>query len=147
MTISFHQQRWTKLCWSVAQRRRLASTQDASWVPASMFAIWRASAAAFCVAAACTASTSASRTAVSGLGCGRACRRTRTSGARLLTSTTRPPSAETTKDGLFTLKEVECLGACADSPVMLVNDRTMCSFMSPEKLDQLVDALRAAEAP
>jgi len=54
---------------------------------------------------------------------------------------------ETTADGLFTLQQSECLGACADSPVMLVNDRTMCSFMSPDKLDQLVDALRAAETP
>jgi NADH-quinone oxidoreductase subunit E len=50
---------------------------------------------------------------------------------------------ETTADGLFTLQQSECLGACADSPVMLVNDRAMCSFMSPEKLDQLVDGLRA----
>ena len=52
---------------------------------------------------------------------------------------------ETTPDGLFTLQQCECLGACADSPVLLVNDRTMCSFMSNEKLDQLVDGLRAAE--
>ncbi|MFY7905299.1 MAG: NADH-quinone oxidoreductase subunit NuoE [Burkholderiaceae bacterium] len=52
---------------------------------------------------------------------------------------------ETTKDGLFTLQQSECLGACADSPVMLVNDRHMCSFMSHEKLDQLIDGLRAAE--
>ena len=51
---------------------------------------------------------------------------------------------ETTADGLFTLQQSECLGACADSPVMLVNDRTMCSFMSNEKLDQLIDGLRAA---
>ena len=51
---------------------------------------------------------------------------------------------ETTSDGLFTLQQSECLGACADSPVMLVNDRSMCSFMTPEKLDQLVDGLRAA---
>jgi len=51
---------------------------------------------------------------------------------------------ETTPDGLFTLQQSECLGACADSPVMLVNDRTMCSFMSNEKLDQLVDGLRAS---
>jgi NADH-quinone oxidoreductase subunit E len=51
---------------------------------------------------------------------------------------------ETTADGLFTLQQSECLGACADSPVMLVNDRTMCSFMSNEKLDQLVDGLRAS---
>jgi NADH-quinone oxidoreductase subunit E len=52
---------------------------------------------------------------------------------------------ETTPDGLFTLQQSECLGACADSPVMLVNDRTMCSFMSQDKLDQLIDGLRAAE--
>lgn len=52
---------------------------------------------------------------------------------------------ELTKDGLFTLQQCECLGACADSPVLLVNDRTMCSFMTDEKLDQLVDGLRAAE--
>jgi NADH-quinone oxidoreductase subunit E len=51
---------------------------------------------------------------------------------------------ETTPDGMFTLQQSECLGACADSPVMLVNDRSMCSFMTPEKLDQLVDGLRAA---
>lgn len=51
---------------------------------------------------------------------------------------------ETTPDGLFTLQQSECLGACADSPVMLVNDRSMCSFMTPDKLDQLVDGLRAA---
>lgn len=52
---------------------------------------------------------------------------------------------ETTADGLFTLQQSECLGACADAPVLLVNDRAMCSFMSDEKLDQLVDGLRAAE--
>jgi len=52
---------------------------------------------------------------------------------------------ESTEDGLFTLQQCECLGACADSPVLLVNDRTMCSFMTDEKLDQLVDGLRAAE--
>ena len=50
----------------------------------------------------------------------------------------------TTPDGLFTLQQSECLGACADSPVMLVNDRTMCSFMSNDKLDQLVDGLKKA---
>ena len=52
---------------------------------------------------------------------------------------------ETTADGMFTLQQSECLGACADSPVMLVNDRTMCSFMSPDKLDALIDGLRKAE--
>ncbi|MBI2768862.1 MAG: NADH-quinone oxidoreductase subunit NuoE [Burkholderiales bacterium] len=53
---------------------------------------------------------------------------------------------ETTADGLFTLQQSECLGACADSPVMLVNDRTMCSFMSNDKLDQLIDGLKGASA-
>jgi len=52
---------------------------------------------------------------------------------------------ETTRDGLFTLQQAECLGACADSPVLLVNDRIMCSFMSNEKLDQLIDGLKKAE--
>ena len=52
---------------------------------------------------------------------------------------------ETTPDGLFTLQQCECLGACADAPVMLVNDRNMCSFMSNDKLDQLVDGLKTAE--
>lgn len=53
---------------------------------------------------------------------------------------------ETTPDGLFTLQQCECLGACADAPVMLVNDRNMCSFMGNDKLDQLVDSLRVVEA-
>ncbi|NPC56828.1 NADH-quinone oxidoreductase subunit NuoE [Caenimonas soli] len=53
---------------------------------------------------------------------------------------------ETTRDGMFTLQQSECLGACADSPVVLVNDRTMCSFMSPDKLDQLVDGLKGAQS-
>ncbi|MBK1682731.1 MULTISPECIES: NADH-quinone oxidoreductase subunit NuoE [Rhodoferax] len=52
---------------------------------------------------------------------------------------------QTTPDGLFTLQECECLGACADAPVMLVNDTNMCSFMTDDKLDQLVDGLRSME--
>ena len=55
-------------------------------------------------------------------------------------------AGETTLDGLFTLQPSECQGACADAPVLLVNDRHMCSFMSHEKLDQLVDSLKKAEA-
>jgi NADH-quinone oxidoreductase subunit E len=42
---------------------------------------------------------------------------------------------ETTADGRFTLKEGECFGACADAPVMLFNNKTMLSYMTPEKLD------------
>ena len=52
---------------------------------------------------------------------------------------------ETTTDGLFTLQQCACLGACADAPAMLVSDRHMCSFMDNEKLDQLVDGLKAVE--
>ena len=52
---------------------------------------------------------------------------------------------ETSSDGMFTLQQSECLGACADAPVLLVNDRTMCSFMGNDKLDQLVDGLRAVD--
>ncbi len=51
----------------------------------------------------------------------------------------------TTADGLFTLQPGECMGACADAPVLLVNDRNMCSYMSDDKLDQLVEGLRQAE--
>jgi NADH-quinone oxidoreductase subunit E len=50
---------------------------------------------------------------------------------------------ETTPCGTFTLKEGECMGACGDSPVMLVNDKRMCSFMSNEKIDSLLSELRA----
>jgi NADH-quinone oxidoreductase subunit E len=49
---------------------------------------------------------------------------------------------ETTPCGTFTLKEGECMGACGDSPVMLVNDKRMCSFMSKEKIDVLLNELR-----
>jgi NADH-quinone oxidoreductase subunit E len=51
---------------------------------------------------------------------------------------------ETTSDGLITLQPSECQGACADAPVLLVNDRHMCSFMSHDKLDQLIDGLKSA---
>jgi NADH-quinone oxidoreductase subunit E len=48
---------------------------------------------------------------------------------------------ETTPDGKFTLKEGECFGACGDAPVVLVNNKRMCSFMSHEKIDQLLAEL------
>ena len=49
--------------------------------------------------------------------------------------------AETTADGKFTLKEGECMGACGDAPVLLVDNKRMCSFMSREKLDRLIEEL------
>jgi NADH-quinone oxidoreductase subunit E len=45
---------------------------------------------------------------------------------------------QTTPDGKFTLKEGECMGACGDAPVLLVNNHHMCSWMTTEKIDQLL---------
>jgi NADH-quinone oxidoreductase subunit E len=53
---------------------------------------------------------------------------------------------ETTADGAITLKEGECMGACGDAPVLIVNDRRMCSFMNAARLDELLEELRAAAA-
>jgi NADH-quinone oxidoreductase subunit E len=50
---------------------------------------------------------------------------------------------ETTADGLFTLKEGECFGACGDAPVVLVNNKRLCSWMKPEALDGLLAELSA----
>ena len=52
----------------------------------------------------------------------------------------------TTDDGVFTVQPSECLGACADAPVLLVNDRQMCSYMSTERLDALLATLKACGA-
>jgi NADH-quinone oxidoreductase subunit E len=54
---------------------------------------------------------------------------------------------ETTADGMFTLKEGECMGACGDAPVVLVNNKRMCVKMAPAALDALVDDLANAPAP
>lgn len=48
---------------------------------------------------------------------------------------------ETSADGRFTVKEGECFGACGDAPVMIVDNKRMCSRMTPEKLDQLLEEL------
>jgi len=52
---------------------------------------------------------------------------------------------ETTADGVFTLKEGECLGACGDAPVMLMNNKTMLSWMTPDKIDALIEQQRKPE--
>ena len=49
---------------------------------------------------------------------------------------------ETTADGHFTLMEGECMGACGDAPVLLVNNKRMCSHMSNEKIDALLEELK-----
>ena len=50
---------------------------------------------------------------------------------------------ETTPDRMFTLKQGECFGACGDAPVVLVNNKRMCSWMRPEALDRLLAELAA----
>ena len=49
---------------------------------------------------------------------------------------------EITADGKFTLVEGECMGACGDAPVLTVNNKRMCSFMSNDRLDQLIEELK-----
>ena len=49
---------------------------------------------------------------------------------------------EKTADGKYMLVEGECMGACGDAPVLLVNNKRMCSFMSNEKLDRLIEELK-----
>ena len=49
---------------------------------------------------------------------------------------------EITADGKFSVVEGECMGACADAPVLLVNNKRMCSFMSNSKLDLLIAELK-----
>ena len=51
---------------------------------------------------------------------------------------------ETTPDGRITLKEGECMGACAMAPVVLVNNKKMHDYMTHEKLDRLIEGLRNA---
>ena len=49
---------------------------------------------------------------------------------------------QTTPDGRFTLKEGECMGACAMAPVLLVNNKKMHDYMTNEKLDKLIEDLK-----
>jgi NADH-quinone oxidoreductase subunit E len=49
---------------------------------------------------------------------------------------------ETTGDGRFTLKEGECMGACATAPVILVNNKKLHDRMSKEKIDALLKELK-----
>jgi NADH-quinone oxidoreductase subunit E len=49
---------------------------------------------------------------------------------------------QTSADGRVTLKEGECMGACGDAPVLIVDNKRMCSFMSDEKIDELLEELK-----
>jgi NADH-quinone oxidoreductase subunit E len=49
---------------------------------------------------------------------------------------------QTTEDGRFTLQEGECMGACGDAPLCLINNHRMESFLTAEKVDKLLDELK-----
>jgi NADH-quinone oxidoreductase subunit E len=48
---------------------------------------------------------------------------------------------EVTADGKFCLKEGECMGACSGAPLMTVNNHTMHEFLTPEKVDEILQDL------
>lgn len=48
---------------------------------------------------------------------------------------------ETTTDGMFTIQESECMGACGDAPVLIINNHKMCAFMTPESIDKKISEL------
>jgi NADH-quinone oxidoreductase subunit E len=48
---------------------------------------------------------------------------------------------ETTADGKFTLKEGECMGTCGGAPLFHINNSRMCEFLTPEKVDEILEGL------
>lgn len=48
---------------------------------------------------------------------------------------------ETTADGKFTLKEGECMGCCGGAPLMHINNTRMCEFLTPAKVDEILQEL------
>jgi NADH-quinone oxidoreductase, E subunit len=53
---------------------------------------------------------------------------------------------ETSKDGQFSLRAVECLAACSDAPVCQVDDQAYVNKLTPEKVDELIDSLQGDKA-
>lgn len=49
---------------------------------------------------------------------------------------------ETTADGKFTLKEGECMGTCGGAPLFHINNSRMCEFLTPEKVDEILEDLK-----
>ena len=54
---------------------------------------------------------------------------------------------ETTDDGMFSLQEVECLGACGYAPMLQVSNGEYVNNLTREKVDQLIDSLKAGKKP
>lgn len=55
-------------------------------------------------------------------------------------------AGQTTPDGKFTLKGVECLAACINAPVMQIDDLTYVENLTIEKVDAIIDQLEREEA-
>ncbi|MGA1465161.1 MAG: NADH-quinone oxidoreductase subunit NuoE [Balneolaceae bacterium] len=56
-------------------------------------------------------------------------------------------AGETTKDGMFSLQQVECLGACGYAPMLQVTNGEFVNHLTEEKVDQLLEKLRNGEDP
>ncbi len=56
-------------------------------------------------------------------------------------------AGETTEDGMFTIEEVECLGACGYAPMLQVTNDQYVNNLTPEKVDKLVDSLKEGKTP
>lgn len=54
---------------------------------------------------------------------------------------------ETTDDGVFTVQEAECLGACGSAPMLQITNGTYVHHLTKDKIDALVDALREGREP
>lgn len=54
---------------------------------------------------------------------------------------------ETTEDGMFTLQEVECLGACGYAPMMQITNERYVNFLTREKVDEVIDSLKQGNLP
>jgi len=54
---------------------------------------------------------------------------------------------ETSKDGLFTLTEVECLGACVNAPMIQVNNQEFFEWLTPEIMTKLMEDWKAGRTP
>jgi len=53
---------------------------------------------------------------------------------------------ETSADGRFTLREVECMGACANAPMVQIND-DYYEDLTPQSMDAILDALKSGKKP
>src|SRR5699024_6503791 len=56
-------------------------------------------------------------------------------------------AGETTEDGMFTVNEVECLGACGYAPMLQITNDMYVNNLTEEKVDNLVDSLREGKVP